>query len=212
LEGLNDKKLIEFNKTPQSVNKKKFLEFGVDNILHLLPIKHFTANSTDFTDSTSTASIGMANELHEEDDVDQRPLTADNPLVQELINVVLREAQRIVKENTSQFTAEDLFEAAQFWLPGELPRFHKRKQSAWNLALRHEKVFAPADLFKQKAGVRSKGGQGLKGEYQQWFAERWKTEPELRETYERMAAAGASTEGDLRVDEESGSESPCEIC
>jgi hypothetical protein len=102
----------------------------------------------------------MMNELHVDDDVDERPLTADNPLVQELMNVVLREAQRIVKENTSQFTVEDLLEAARFWLPGEMPRFHKRKQSAWNLALPYEKAFAPADLLKQKAGFRSKGGQG----------------------------------------------------
>jgi hypothetical protein len=161
----------------------------------------------------------MMNELHEDDDVDERPLTADNPLVQELMNVVLREAQRIVKENTFQFTVEDLLEAARFWLPGEMPRFHKRKQSAWNLALRHEKAFAPADLLKQKAGVRSKGGQGLKGEYQQWLAERWKTDTELRKKYERMAAAGSSTamaaaesstagEGDVGHDENEPANEP----
>jgi hypothetical protein len=43
----------------------------------------------------------------------------------------------------------------------------------------------------------------LKGEYQQWLAERWKTDTELRKRYELMAAAGSSTagEGDLGDDD-----------
>jgi hypothetical protein len=77
--------------------------------------------------------------------------------VRELIDIVLRESQRIVKENTTQFTAEQLLEAAQYWLPGSIACLKKRKTSPWNLALRHEKSFAPADLLKKKPGAGRNG-------------------------------------------------------
>jgi hypothetical protein len=124
-------------------------------------------------------------------------LPADNPLIRELIDSVLREAQRIVKENTSQFTAEQLIEAAQFWIPGDMPRLKKRKPQAWNLGLKNEKAFAPPELLKKKPGVGKNGKAGLDGGYAKWFADRWKNEPELREKYQQMAAViGAAGDDD----------------
>jgi hypothetical protein len=101
----------------------------------------------------------------------------------------LREAQRIVKDNTSQFTAEQLLEAAQYWLPSNIAGLKKRKVSAWNLALRHEKALAPAELLKKKPGVGRNGQQGLTSDYAHWLSERWNTEPELRKKYEELAVA-----------------------
>jgi hypothetical protein len=126
-------------------------------------------------------------------------LAGDNPLVQELINVVLREAQRIVKDNTSQFTAEQLLEAAQYWLPSNIARLRKRKVSAWNLALRHEKEHAPVEVLKKKPGVGRNGQQGLTGDYAHWLSDRWKTDPELRKKYEELA--NTTNQGESSVDD-----------
>jgi hypothetical protein len=131
-------------------------------------------------------------------------LPADNPLVRELIDSVLREAQRIVKENTSQFTAEQLIEAAQFWIPGDMPRLKNRKPQAWNLGLKNEKAFAPPELLKKKSVVGKNGQAGLDGGYAKWFADRWKNEPELREKYQQMAARiAAGDDDDTENDEQS---------
>jgi hypothetical protein len=136
-------------------------------------------------------------------------LPADNPLVRELIDSVLREAQRIVKENTSQFTAEQPIEAAQFWIPGDMPRLKKWKPQAWNLGLKNEKAFAPPELLKKKPGVGKNGQAGLDGDYAKWFADRWKNEPELREKYQQMAARNAAGDDDDAENDEQ-SEEACE--
>jgi hypothetical protein len=138
--------------------------------------------------------IKMSREVHFNPE-EEPLLPADNPLVRELIDSVLREAQRIVKDNTSQFTAEQLIEAAQFWIPGDMPRLQKRKPQAWNLGLKNEKAFAPPELLK-KTGVRKNGQAGLDGGYAKWFAERWKNEAELREKYQQMAARIAAADDD----------------
>jgi hypothetical protein len=135
----------------------------------------------------------------DERDVDaevEPELAADNPLVQELLSSILTTANRIVEKNGSGLTAKQLIAAAKLYLPGQLPKLHRRKKSAWNIALRMEKGNVPEELQHLKPDKRKDGRLAFTGEYQKWMKERWDNDTALREQYKALADARDTSDED----------------
>jgi hypothetical protein len=114
------------------------------------------------------------------------PTTIENPLVRKLVDTILNEAAMLAK-SSSEFTASQLLQAAKFYVPGELKRINTRQINPWNLAIKYEKANAPPDILNVEEGTGHQGRSKLTGGYQKWLATRWKTEPELKEKYQKMA-------------------------
>lgn len=110
----------------------------------------------------------------------------DNPLVRELVDIVLKEATRLARSST-EFTAKDLIKAAKFYVPGELPRLNSRKVNPWNLAVKLERNHCPPEFLAVTAGAGHGGRPALTGRYPKWLKRRWDSEPELKAKYQKMA-------------------------
>ena len=110
-----------------------------------------------------------------------------NPIVAEYLDIVLKEAQPLAAKD-SNLTVEDLFMAAGFYSPGDIPRAKRVKVSAWNLAMKYEASFVPENIATEPiAGVGKDGRPGFTGQYPKWLSARLKEEPELRERYQKKA-------------------------
>ena len=111
-----------------------------------------------------------------------------NPIVAEYLDIVLKEAQRLASKD-SNLTVEDMFMAAGFYSPSDIPQAKRVKVSAWNLAMKYEASFVPEDIATEPiVGVGKDGRPGFStGQYPKWLSARLKEEPELRERYQKKA-------------------------
>jgi hypothetical protein len=139
----------------------------------------------------------MSQQLYEQSLPAEGAIAPDrtNPIVAEFLEIVLKEAQRLAAKDP-ELTVEDLFRAAEFYSPGDIPRAKRQKVSAWNLAMKHEASSAPGNIAKDPVmGVGKDGRPGFSGQYPKWLSAKLKAEPELREWYQRKADRMNGTHG-----------------